>query len=188
LENLDVHAAYDFTLYGSAANLADYSLFTAKGQLTHQSFLDHMLQNDSQVGLIDGVIPDASGKIVLTFEGRRPDGSLQIASTNDDAMGRLNFMQITARFLAIDGDYNGDRLVDLADYYLWKQEFGTTNAAADGNRNGVVDAADYTVWRNAVGGSGLTTGLAASTTVPEPNSCALALIACLSGFLKRRRR
>ena len=48
------------------------------------------------------------------------------------------------------GDYNGDHLVDAADYSVWRDSFGQTGSglAADGNGNGMVDAADYTVWRD----------------------------------------
>src|SRR5262249_12674809 len=46
------------------------------------------------------------------------------------------------------GDYNQDGVVNIQDYYTWKQAFGTNNAAADGNGNGVVDAAGYTICRD----------------------------------------
>jgi hypothetical protein len=184
--NLDQHATYDFLIYGAAANTGDYSLFSATGQITQQAFLDKLLQNDSQVGRIERAIPDEFGRIALTFEGRRADGSLQNGSVNDDGQGRFNFVQITANFLAVPGDYNGDRFVTLADYLAWKLAFGTTNSAADGNRDGIVDAADYTIWRNALNGVGSASGHAAGGTVPEPASIVLAIVVCLCGFAIRR--
>jgi hypothetical protein len=63
------------------------------------------------------------------------------------------------------GDYNGDHIVDAADYSYWKSSFGTSDPAADGSGNGTVDAADYVVWRNHLGqsvGSG-------AASVPEPS-------------------
>jgi hypothetical protein len=48
----------------------------------------------------------------------------------------------------VPGDYNGDRVVDLTDYNVWRDTFGsTTNLAADGNGDRVIDAADYVLWR-----------------------------------------
>ena len=51
-------------------------------------------------------------------------------------------------FLA--GDYNGDSIVDAADYVVWRHSQGasiTAYAGADGNGDGVIDDADYDVWR-----------------------------------------
>lgn len=71
---------------------------------------------------------------------------------------------------AIPGDYNGDGLVDAADYDVWRAAFGHSvaiGAGADGNGDGFVDAEDYVIWRRH------TNALAASSqqraAVPEPH-------------------
>lgn len=54
------------------------------------------------------------------------------------------------------GDYNCDGTVNLADYTVWRDNFGSTNAdncSGDGNGDGKVDASDYAVWRNNFGAS-----------------------------------
>ncbi len=92
-------------------------------------------------------------------------------------------------FVPETGDYNGDGLVDTNDYLKWKADYGTTVAAAgsgaDGNGDGIVDAADYLVWRNNFSSSDPLLA-AGPTTVPEPSTIAVALLAGLAGWGLRR--
>ncbi len=85
---------------------------------------------------------------------------------------------------AIDGDFNGDDLVDASDYEKWKADFGkwvAKGGGADGNGDGIVDAADYTVWRNALPEIA-EAGVGAMQSVPEPASAAIAVIGVLLMF------
>lgn len=97
-------------------------------------------------------------------------------------------------FVALPGDYNGDGVVDSADYQLWRANVGDTSALlADGNGNGVVDAADYAMWRKNFGRTwqSLATGSGAGvvqTAVPEPTGSALALLASILALTRRWRR
>lgn len=85
----------------------------------------------------------------------------------------------------LSGDYNGNGLVDAADYTVWADHFGsTTNLTADGNGDGIVDAADYTVWQDNFGNANISTRQAAS--IPEPTT-GLALLT-LAGLATRGRR
>jgi Nidogen-like/Carboxypeptidase regulatory-like domain len=47
------------------------------------------------------------------------------------------------------GDINGDGIVDIRDYGIWRQNFGQTNSGnpADLDLNNIVDIRDYGVWR-----------------------------------------
>jgi hypothetical protein len=70
----------------------------------------------------------------------------------------------------VAGDYNGDGIVNAADYTVWRDSLGsTTNLTADGNGNGVVDAGDYDVWK-ANFGNHAGAGASANAAVPEPAS------------------
>jgi hypothetical protein len=47
----------------------------------------------------------------------------------------------------LPGDYNGNDVVDAADYTVWRNTLGSTiDLRADGNGNGVIDQGDYGVW------------------------------------------
>jgi cytochrome c peroxidase len=86
-------------------------------------------------------------------------------------------------FVTLPGDYDGNGMVDIADYNLWKANFGDTSSLeADGNGNQIVDAADYSIWRDNVGRTWQTLGegVAASPSAhsaPEPAAIVLAVIA-----------
>src|SRR5690606_10125365 len=51
------------------------------------------------------------------------------------------------------GDFNGDMMVDAADYTIWRNSVGQIGKglAADADGNGVVDGDDYVVWKDHFG-------------------------------------
>jgi hypothetical protein len=100
--------------------------------------------------------------------------------------------------LAVAGDYDHNGTVNNADYTVWRLKFGsTTSLDADGNLDGVVNAADYAIWRkyfgstypgagtSAAGGQSL--GLITST-VPEPSTVSLIVLAAWAFLCRARRR
>jgi hypothetical protein len=84
---------------------------------------------------------------------------------------------------AIAPDFNGDGVVDLADFAIWQQHVGQMGGASvldgDADGDGDVDGADFLKWQRNVGkpmpwtGAGAGSGLA---NVPEPTS--LMMLAC----------
>ena len=193
LSNLDPNATYDFLIYGAAGNTGDYSLFTAAGANSGQDHITPLVENSDLVAEIPGITPNESAVITLLFEGRRPDGSPQLPGALDDALGRLNFIRILERLVPVPGDFNNDRLVNAADYDVWRATFGSTSElAADANGDGVVDAADYVVWRRAAT-AGAASELASSQAtgaVPEPAAAIMLLSGLLVGLptVSRRHR
>lgn len=90
---------------------------------------------------------------------------------------------------AVPGDYNGNGIVDAADYAVWRDNLGSSNPAADGNGSGTVDSADYTYWKQRFGnnGSGSGSGSGAdASAVPEPTS--LVLVSCVAVVCLASRR
>jgi hypothetical protein len=80
---------------------------------------------------------------------------------------------------ALPGDFNGDNIVDAADYTVWRDNLGAANEAAFASGTGSgggIDATDYALWRTHFGQS-LASALETSpTAVPEPKTLCMALL------------
>ncbi|HEX4413447.1 MAG TPA: PEP-CTERM sorting domain-containing protein [Lacipirellulaceae bacterium] len=105
---------------------------------------------------------------------------------------------VVTKIYAVAGDYNGDGVVNAADYVVWRDNAGSmTSLAADGNLNGVVDTSDYMIWRSNFGkslpagsGSSISGGGSlsmAGVAVPEPASLLCLLSGSLAGLSVRVR-
>jgi hypothetical protein len=104
--------------------------------------------------------------------------SITLPDLGSDLMWNLDRLLTDGVLLVtVAGDYNGDGLVDAADYTVWRDADGSTaipSAGADGNGDGLVNAADLTVWRNHYGES----AAMPASAIPEPG-CLTILIATL---------
>jgi len=116
-------------------------------------------------------------------------GSITIISTSQavqtTAAVQNGTITIPVSFLVVlPGDYNGNGVVDGADYVLWRKSQGqsvTSGTGADGDRNGLIGAGDYAVWRSHYGQTA--SGVGAAASVPETTSLTLVLMgACLGGL------
>jgi hypothetical protein len=110
-----------------------------------------------------------------------------------------NGSQAEARRLEIidqqPGDANGDGTVDLSDFTILRNNFGTAMGATlsdgDFNGDGMIDLADFTILRNNFGtmsdreSSDIDAWYAA--IIPEPTTAGLLGAAGLLGLLRRRR-
>lgn len=86
-------------------------------------------------------------------------------------------------FVTAAGDYNGDGLVDIADYTVWRDTLGSATSpqiGADGDGDGQITEADLDVWRANFGT--VVPSLTASTAVPEP-AAAIATASALGWLL-----
>jgi hypothetical protein len=87
------------------------------------------------------------------------------------------------------GDYNGNGVVDAADYVVWRNTLGQSaspaGADADGDRSGTIDDGDLTYWRARFGN--IPNGTATSATVPEPAIGSLLFVIGPLVFVWKRR-
>ena len=114
---------------------------------------------------------------ISTLVGYKP-GSILLTSNQGTAASLSVLINPNAALL---GDFNGNGVVDAADYVVWRKGLGTTYMQND-----------YDVWRSQFGqtpGSlGAAAGLASgAAAVPEPTATALIMLAGIaSTFLRRR--
>jgi hypothetical protein len=85
----------------------------------------------------------------------------------------------------LTGDYDGNGVVDAADYTIFQDNLGGDSAVLNGNGSGAatVVQADYLLWVDNFGSSS-----GSGTAVPEPSSLALVLLAGICGRVRRRLR
>jgi hypothetical protein len=78
----------------------------------------------------------------------------------------------------LDGDFNGDLVVDAADYTVWRDNLG-----------GLYGPDDYELWKGNFGVTAGGGGIAiAGAAVPEPAAAGLSLIAMIGALAVRSRR
>ena len=97
--------------------------------------------------------------------------------TGMDSAIVLTVLDLPPPSATLQGDYNGDGVVDAADYTVWRNSMGQTGLppfeGADGDGDGNITAADYTVWKDNFGS--MATGVLSlpATQVPEPGTLLL---------------
>jgi hypothetical protein len=97
---------------------------------------------------------------------------------------------------SIPGDYNGNHVVDGADYAVWRKTLNQTGAnlpadgtGAGGVPDGVVNGLDYSFWRARFGNLGSGSGTSVMpNAVPEPETWLIILGFSLFGCRKSRSR
>jgi hypothetical protein len=192
IQGLDPTRTYDLRFFGSHSFSFDtetvYSVYTdntyatqvATTSLAMQDPVEFWLHNRDQVATLGGLAPQTDNILYVEFVG----------STGME--GYLNAMEIVAsESTVLQGDYNGDSVVDAVDYTVWRNNLGDTtevNINNAGNGTDGVDPGDYTVWRQSYGngtpGGG---GLAAGQLVPEPATWLICLLASAGAVCIRSR-
>ena len=109
-----------------------------------------------------------------------------------------SFTLVTPVPEVLPGDFNGDEVVDAADYTVWRDNLDTTfnlsgNGDEIGDSAGIVDSADYSLWKTHFGetpdmGSGSASAGVFTAVVPEPAAGTLLIAAALLSTRRRKNR
>jgi hypothetical protein len=156
-----------------------------------------VLAGTLEVSLLDGFVPVVGSIFEILVASDGLGGSFDTLmlpasfTWEVDYLANSVVLEVTGASFVLGGDYNGDGVVDAADYSVWRDSLGATGLglAADGNGDLVVDAADYQLWRSNFGQSLPTGSLApAHASVPEPAALAMLCVAATTGLVCRRLR
>ncbi|MEM1303624.1 MAG: hypothetical protein AAGG46_01935, partial [Planctomycetota bacterium] len=148
--------------------------------------------------LEDGFVPEAGDSIPLLaaaggfaidtlstqdFEPLPAGLAWEVLPTNEGL-----FAQVVATAVGGGGDFNGDLLVNAADYAVGRDLIGFAGVSpADADGSGAVDAADLAAWQQDFGTDlSLAVVAPAVTPVPEPTTPVLAFAALMIASARRR--
>lgn len=153
----------------------------AKGVLPFTGFNKSSGSDWTQVGLTYTATAEDEGKrIGLAFWANE--------------FGAVDDVALTSVGGGVPGDYNGNNVVDAADYTVWRDHMGEAfqlDHEGDGISPGEVQEDDYTFWVSQFGmAAGASNGSLAAGAVPEPSTVFLGTLA-IGGFgvvTSRRRR
>jgi len=140
----------------------------------------------------DGATPLSTGRgfnlgtIFDTTRMQELDFEFLLAEDSSFFTGEVVFGDLPVLSEGVAGDYNGDGLVNAADYTVWRNTLGDSvpnGSGADGNNDGAITSADYDFWKSQYGSAGGQTA-----TVPEPTAGMLALLGIMGSLYLRRER
>ncbi|QDU56917.1 hypothetical protein [Aeoliella mucimassa] len=158
---------------------------------------DLWLNGILQIDLIDGFLPSV-GQVfeIATADMIHGDFQLQILPNWDAVLSLFAYSDDHAFSLVVvptlQGDYNADGFVNLADYTVWRDNLGRSNAIpfglGDGNGDGLVNQEDYQVWRSHFGQSVDFSVTTNPQQVPESSSALLLYCGAMVAAALRSKR
>jgi hypothetical protein len=115
---------------------------------------------------------DLGVDVGLPFNGSAPD---------------LGWLETAAVVPVLYGDYNGDEMVDAADYTVWRDAMDGNATLPNDTTPGSVGPEDFDVWKAHFGESLSGSGAQSASAIPEPASLVLLVTALVCGLIARKR-
>lgn len=167
LHAIGVGSSLTWTSYVSGNNWTGVEAIAEHGTGANLVTADHIASGIMSRRITDGAMQEVAMDPSITQGTRKYLTTLDLAFLRD-----LGYSTQTYEF-GIEGDFNDDGIVNLADYTLWRDNLGAATEAAihfRGNGGGIT-AADYTLWKTNFGlSSGSIDALTGMTSIPEPAS------------------
>lgn len=175
-------AALEFEINGAGTAGVNYDALTITGDATLAGMIDVSLLGSVSDGQTFDIITTTGGTIDiagLSVVG----GGFSASLANSDTTLRLT----AGGGGVLAGDYNGDGMVNLADYTVWRDNLGSTTAMLPGDSTpSIVDGSDYQVWKDNFGATASSASAIGQQAVPEPSTILLVLAATTVAALRRR--
>jgi hypothetical protein len=149
-----------------------------------------------EVNLLAGYMPlEGATFDILDWTGTQTDAFDVLALPDLDSslvwdvalLDSQGVLSVAAAEPGLAGDYNGDDVVDAADYSVWRDSLNSNTPLTNETASlGVVDQEDYDIWK-ANFGAVVGSGSGSIGSVPEPASAVLLLIGFITGCSLLRR-
>ena len=190
-------SSYEFRV-GNASS--GYDTIVSGLQMTNEEYVDidvHYRQDASTLDLywegeLVGSSPTGHGRYDLDFI------QFEHKADWDGVESWRNFRLGNLGTATIEGDYNGNGIVDAADYTLWADSVSAAGFPGDfpadgddgtgtGTPDGMVDNDDYNFWNGRFGATTpIGSGSGSTSAIPEPGGLALLFMTMLSLLVTRR--
>jgi len=167
LEGMYVFGGYETLIRANTTNYVPQSVggrlfyFDPNEAATYRTVREFNYEIGSEIAA------NAGGNVFSISQG--DDGELYVMFGNGD------IKLIAAPTLP--GDYNGDHVVNAADYTVWRNNLGTTNVLPNDPIGGEIGTAQYERWKDNFGAGNL--GVGSASNVPEPEALSLVIFGLL---------
>lgn len=159
-------------------NVVDVTIEKPTGERLAIVTLDGDDTSDESTGF------DTDGNISLFYA----DFFSSVSPRGDLTFGVIDNVEVTEVIATgLDGDYNEDDVVNIADYTLWRDNLGAPSGTLPNDpSNDVIGTLQYDTWKQQFG-MVAGAGALSAATIPEPSGVALLLLGASAIFATRCR-
>ncbi len=151
---------------------SEFDRLTIAGSATLDGALD--------LSLINGFTPSGGQQFTILTAGSIVDNGFVLTGSAASLFNLVvNSTSVMLQAIGLAGDYNGNGIVDAADYTVWRDHLGQSVTLFNDTTPGSVTQADYNVWKSNLGNHA-GSGSGANAAVPEPTTLLMLLAGTLA--------